>query len=81
MAKKRRKAIPTLREQRFQINRERLFNCLPKNIRGIYNTVRLNWKLFSWSQIHEKVTWKPPLLDHLTSFGQSESAPGILSLY
>ena len=53
LTKKRRKAIQTLREQRFQIDRERLFNCLPKNIRGIYNTVRLNWKLLSWSKMHE----------------------------
>ena len=30
---------------------------------------------------HSKVTWKPPQLDEMTSFGQSETAQGNHSLY
>ena len=36
LAKNGRKAIQTLREQSFRVDGARLFNCLPKNIRGIY---------------------------------------------
>ena len=48
--------------------------------------MNLKWKSFPLGKAHAeiepfKVAWRPPLLDELTSYGQRESAPAILSLY